>query len=342
MSAFDAYLTPIREDAPAGEDPSVTGVLFELETAAQGTPETQFAPAVDADWKAVRGRCLEVLAVSRDLRVASILCAALLRTDGLPGFRDGIALMRGLVEQLWPSVHPQYDAAGGEDAYERVNPFQNLAAPVGTDGDILKVRRTLRRVPLVKAPRAGAITLAHHLLAKGTEAWPADLGAPPSPALADAAKQEAAVEEWSAVGVSAAGAAADLEAVVAFFKEKAGASTFPSMAPLVKDLKLIAEWLAPPGAVAAVAAGAEAEDGGGAAAGFGGTVRSRQEVELALEAVIAYYKAHEPSSPIPYLLLRTKRLVGMNFMELITELTPESRDKILGLTGPTEDGAPKS
>jgi type VI secretion system protein ImpA len=35
-----------------------------------------------------------------------------------------------------------------------------------------------------------------------------------------------------------------------------------------------------------------------------------------------YYRRHEPSSPIPVLLRRAKRLVSKDFMDIIRDLTP--------------------
>jgi type VI secretion system protein ImpA len=59
-------------------------------------------------------------------------------------------------------------------------------------------------------------------------------------------------------------------------------------------------------------------------------------VVIALDSIIAYYKQQEPSSPVPFILARVRRLVIMNFMEVITELNPDALDKILNVTGPVQ------
>jgi type VI secretion system protein ImpA len=168
---------------------------------------------------------------------------------------------------------------------------------------------------------------------------------------------EAAVKELDPATVAQVASTAEeclglLAAIDRSFKDNAGEASFPSFEPLRKELKHITAWLggaAAPGADAAGqtavdggdAAGGETISGGGAAVaagpGFSGAVRNRDDAVRALDAVIAYYRAVEPSSPVPYLLKRAKRLATMDFMQVMMELSPESRDKILLATGPVED-----
>ncbi len=53
-----------------------------------------------------------------------------------------------------------------------------------------------------------------------------------------------------------------------------------------------------------------------------GVVRSRDDVLLLLDKICRYYTDYEPSSPVPLILNRTKRLVTMNFLDILKELTP--------------------
>ena len=77
---------------------------------------------------------------------------------------------------------------------------------------------------------------------------------------------------------------------------------------------------APAGADGAPDAG---EAGGAAAAGPPGTIRSPQDATRALEAVAEYFRRNEPSSPVPLLLDRAKRLVSKSFLEVLEEMAPE-------------------
>jgi len=351
MSSIDSLLAPVRDDAPCGDDPSSSGALYELETAIQGKPETQFSPAEEPDWKELEGRVREVAATTKDLRVAALLTAALLRTRGLEGLRDGFKLIRGYLETFWEEAYPRLDASDNNDPTERINALTSLAAPIATDGDLLKILVGLRKAPMISVPRAGVFTLEHYLHVKGLIAWPETAGQAPTSGLLDGAVKEAGEEVVTKLATATSDILAELAEIEAIFKQKAGPSQFPTFDPLRKELKLLAAWLPLPrkpddagaDSAAAGAAGGGVAGGGAGGPSIGGVVRSRDDVIKALDAIMAYYHAYEPSSPAPFLLQRVKRIVQMNFMELITELTPETMDRIIMLTGPLQNSSePKS
>jgi type VI secretion system protein ImpA len=67
---------------------------------------------------------------------------------------------------------------------------------------------------------------------------------------------------------------------------------------------------------------------GAAGAGDGpalsGVVKSRQDAIRALDAVAAYFRQTEPSSPIPLFLERAKRLVSKDFLEVLADIAPDA------------------
>jgi type VI secretion system protein ImpA len=113
-------------------------------------------------------------------------------------------------------------------------------------------------------------------------------------------------------------------------RSEGGSEASPDFAtlstPLARTLKLINDQLAtrsPSTSAAADGTGASSEAGGGGAVAIGG-IRSRQDAERALDAVAAFFRTNEPSSPIPLLLERAKRLVAKDFLEVLAELAPEA------------------
>src|SRR5439155_25440351 len=108
-------------------------------------PEQQIGstvvPAEDPDWKVVQKQATELLARSKDLRVATQLAAALLRTGGWAGFAQGLAVLRGLSERYWDGLHPRRDPADDNDPTQRVNILMSLASP--------EVLAAVRVTPLV-------------------------------------------------------------------------------------------------------------------------------------------------------------------------------------------------
>jgi len=288
-----------------------------------------------------------VAMTTKDLRVASILTATLLRTGGLAGFHSGLQLIRGYLDNFWPEVFPLLDATENNDPSERVNALSNLAAPFGSDGDLLKIIAGLRKAPLLSAPRTGRYGLEHYMVVRELTTWPADAGPAPTETLLDAAKQEVGVDGVLAVVTEARGIVDDLNALEQTFKDKAGPQQFPSFELLRREFKLIITWLAvadaSTGEAGAVAeGGAVATTGGGGGPSIGGAVRNREDVLRALEAVINYYRTFEPSSPVPFLLKRAIRLATMDFLEVMNELTPEAREKIILVVGSVDAPAGKT
>ena len=61
----------------------------------------------------------------------------------------------------------------------------------------------------------------------------------------------------------------------------------------------------------------------------------------ALDRIIAYYARSEPSSPVPMLLERAKRMVGADFLTIIKEMAPDGVQNVhlIGGIVETEDDA---
>src|SRR4051812_13837475 len=95
-------LQPVTPEQPCGPDLSYDPRLDQLETILLGKPEidigTYKKPAEAPDWRELKDKSAELLAQSKHLRIAMMLCCALLRTGGLGGFRDGVQLLAGLLE----------------------------------------------------------------------------------------------------------------------------------------------------------------------------------------------------------------------------------------------------
>jgi type VI secretion system protein ImpA len=68
-----------------------------------------------------------------------------------------------------------------------------------------------------------------------------------------------------------------------------------------------------------------------------GEIASRAEVIRVLDSVLRYYVQYEPSSPVPVLLSRAKRLVPKSFMQIMEDLAPDSMQQMLVFQGNAED-----
>jgi len=348
MAAIDleALLGEVSPDAPCGEDLSYDPEYLELDRAAQGTPEQvmgdETIEAVEANWSEVASRSAGLLGRSKDLRVALYLALAALRLEGLPGLRDGLALLRGLLETYWDGLHPQLDPDDDNDPTERVNIIESLAQPEGSFQDPMMFIRRAREAPLTDSKQLGRFSQRDLLIATGEVAAPEGEAAPLSIEQINAAFEDTDTETLQATAQAAAEAAEHVASIDAFLIEKVGADQAAQLDAFKKAIdevgKPLQEQLARrgygvPGTEEAPAAEAAEAGPGGAPKALTGEITSPQDVLLALDKICRYYETHEPSSPVPLLLRRAQRLVSKNFVEVIQDLSPQAMQQIDLITG---------
>jgi type VI secretion system protein ImpA len=111
---FEALIAPIPGDLPAGTAMSFA-VRDRLEQCRREEDPESYSPRDPlrpahprlADWNEIIRLAQETLAgTSKDLLVAARLTEALLKQHGFGGFKDGLHLLRLLVEQCWDRLQP--------------------------------------------------------------------------------------------------------------------------------------------------------------------------------------------------------------------------------------------
>src|SRR5688500_13476434 len=100
-------LAPISVEDASGRNLEYDAEFAALDRAAQGKPEQMMGaavvPAEEPDWKVVAKAAQALFARTKDLRVSVHLAKALLRTGGIEGFSEALAVLRGLVDGYWDS-----------------------------------------------------------------------------------------------------------------------------------------------------------------------------------------------------------------------------------------------
>ncbi|WP_323010949.1 ImpA family type VI secretion system protein [Paracoccus sp. (in: a-proteobacteria)] len=71
--------------------------------------------------------------------------------------------------------------------------------------------------------------------------------------------------------------------------------------------------------------------------GLPARLASRAEVETCLDLIIDFYERGEPASPLPHLARRMKKMVPMNFLQLMEELAPGGMKEFRNVAGVTEN-----
>jgi type VI secretion system protein ImpA len=62
-------------------------------------------------------------------------------------------------------------------------------------------------------------------------------------------------------------------------------------------------------------------------------ITGRTDVIAMLDRVCEYYARHEPSSPIPLLLMRARGLVDKSFIDIVRDLAPDGLAQLSNVTG---------
>lgn len=239
-STLQTLLAPVSDDAPAGPDLEYDPDFLRLERDSAIRAERSLGDAVIAaeepDWDKVQTLALELSRRSRDLRVASRLGAAWLRLRGLPGWADTLALIHGLLEQHWDSVHPQLDADDDNDPTSRVNALVGLSDPMGLLG-------ALRTTAFVQSPRLGRFSLRDLRVANGSIKL-ADGQSGPSLAEIEACCLDCALETLAASAQAITDALARTRAIDALLTERLGTAA-PDLRPLLTDLRELERFVLP-------------------------------------------------------------------------------------------------
>jgi type VI secretion system protein ImpA len=215
----------------------------------------------------------------------------------------------------------------------RVNALSDLA-----EGPTVSA---LQRTPLVTGP-LGKFSLRDFAIAKG------ELPPPPDQTPADMARIEAAFEGANLADLEATlsiikRTREDLGAIDLLLTEKAGAARATSLGRLtglldqaISEVGTRVERRQPVDPEPTAANGEGANGAGGVAPagrGMSGQIRSRDDVIKALDLICAYYDRSEPSSPLPLLMRRAKRLVKMNFVDIIKDMAPDAMSQVTLIGG---------
>jgi type VI secretion system protein ImpA len=336
----DQFLSPISEESPSGENLEYDAAFGELERVAAGKAQRQsgdeIIEAEPPQWRDVADQAAALLERTRDLRVTFYLTHAALNIDGFAGLAAGLRLTHGLLDTLWDSVHPQLDKDDNDDPTFRINSVSSLG------GD--NVIDSLRKVPLAASRVAGRFSLRDVRLASG-ELPAGEKDKVPEAALVDAAFADTDLAELTATDAAVKEAAATLDAIIKVLDTRAGSqAATPKVEDLQKELRAIQLVLKPQlekRGVAVAAADGEAPGAGvaGSAGAAGpaavGQIRTREDAVRVIDQVSDFFRKNEPSSPVPLLLQRAKRLVAKDFLEILRDLTPDGVSQAEAIGGIT-------
>lgn len=330
---LEQLLAEAAEDPPCGPNLEYDAAFLALEQQAQGKPEQQFGDTVIAaeepQWGQVRESAMELLGRSKDVRIAVYLVRSLVSLDGLPGLASGLKLVHHLLERYWDCVHPQLDPDDDNDPTMRLNALAPLV-------DSETMLRELRRAPFIRSRSVGQVLVRDVEVAMGKLPAPAD-GPTVSMEQVESMARSIAAENPGSLEVVRE-AAQTLRAVHGMLVEKVGGDRAPDVRPLANVLTPLVNVCNAALAASAPTATVGVQEEGAtapavAAAAVSGEIRTRDDAIRLLERVCDFLERQEPSNPAPLLIRRAKRLMTMNFVDIISDMAPDSLAQVRNIAG---------
>lgn len=322
--------------------------------------------AVDLDWAAIVEDARELAKSGRDLRLLVIVARALANENGFDGLAAGLTLLSRTISEYWDSLHPSLreNPSRREAAMRRINAlFQIENTDDGLLGDLafntvlnprgigvitgadMAAASLNRSGFLSEAPKGLGEKEMAELLTKHEARVNRVTGA----CRAMAAERPDELVALLGAITAAQAAVSDLEAVLQphVLENDLGVKFGDLMQFLnrVSQPLLAAKGNAPAATVAddvsviidtvadqvPVAAASSAKPVNGSV--VPSTLGSRGDVERCLDLIIDFYERTEPSSPIPHLAKRMRKMVPMNFLQLMEEVAPGGIKEFRGIAG---------
>lgn len=343
LADLHALMHAVEPHSPSGDDLAYTDSYAEMERLAHGRSEQQYGKTIfdaqEPDWKSLQEHALELAACTHDLRVGVYLTQGLIRTCGIGGMADGLELLACWLTHEWETLHPALDPEDGPEALERSNILLELC-------DYERTLRGLLQAPLAVSPDHGDCTL-HDVRTARSDRRAEHLRRQLT--LLDiqvifAAVDRSAVETTRADVVRAE---QSLVEIVGIFEEKTGTSpNLEPIAAMLKEIRGIIDEMMPDETVQQPKASVStafpmgnsvSSEADGPAAGVP-MIGSRRDVVATLDALCDYYSHNEPSSPVPLILRRARRLVEMDFVDIVRNLAPDGLADVSRWVGSLDSG----
>jgi len=354
-----ALLAPISPEQPSGVSLRYDPVYREVESARRcddvNLPQGIWEQALkQADWPLAERLCREALLKrSKDLQLAGWLAEAWVYLRGVEGLSDGAHLMRGLLDQLWDSVHPQMEDGDIEfrqapcEWFARNLDLALLSVPLAAGRSAAGLCWTLGEWDAVLRNELHAAQAAKGMRGR-------DQGAPPQERLTRAHFMAAAAatpaEFYQRLHAAIDAAAAALERLGESLHARLGVAA-PNFGAIGERLALCCSALQeldclpqlrddgqsaadmPDLADLADDAAAQAR-----APHWRGAVQNRDDAYRMLDQAADYLLRTEPHSPAPYLVKRAVGWGKLPLTELLEELLDSESDlkqiyRLLGTAG---------
>ena len=335
------WQAPISEESPSGDDLEYSQEFAELEAAATQTPEQEFGdvliPAKAPEWQRVLELATALSKRSHDLRVLLLLARAATRLRGGEGLAYVLGVTEGLLREKWSTVHPQTIVDGVDDPHVRYGVLCEFAAPDGLVADLRQATglqsalgvlsvRDLERLVEQGAVEVNGISITRSQVDEMVR---------------DMLLLNQNPSQWVDSVLKSLGGMQEI------LEKRLGGELVPDWGALRRPLgrargvlhgesgrQLIGSGM-PPSAITE----GPGHQVAGAAMPWLDSIASRADVIKAMDAICTYLEHHEPTNPAPLLVRRAKRLMGMSFVEIVQDMSPDGINQVMFIAGQDQNGS---
>ena len=329
---IDALVAPLSDDQPSGPDLYGDLKRQQIEQAFERSISDGSASENSASkWQDTIDLIVEQCDVTRDLWLPVYLMRAAAQAGQFDLVVEAAGFLAALIETRWADVHPQLEDLG---FIGRKTPCESLTRI----GDFLG---PLERMPLVVHPRLGSFSGAD--IEKFREKGPKADGFGEFRLTIDALGEQG-LDQASAGLDALSDAIRSVDATLTANADGDTGTNFKPTLDLLAKMKKAVTSFMPQAAVEDSSGSNETESAGGSGTmdyqpsgpGFSGGINSRQDVTRAIDAICSYYERAEPSSPIPLLIKRSKRLVSASFLDIVRDIASDGLSQVENLRGKDE------
>ena len=323
----DSLVQPLGEQSPCGDDLAETPEFAQLAAgfrkhlAEELMIEGELKDDPPPSFENLLETTLDLLGRSRDLRLGAYALWSCIQTDRLAGLREGLRLLRGLIDGLWSSgLYPLCEDAS--DPWERTNVIGELNAKAGKRG-LFPVQDALRRVPMIESRQHGRWSLRQILLARG-ELNPSEGEQVPELSKINQTMGEQTPEDlqaWADLLGESIELTREIESGVSSGSAGSGSVALGDLRAQIEAMQgVISGELASRGYGTDEADAQAAVPGQGGAGAISGEVANRDQVRLAMDKILRYYEGNEPGSPVPMFVRAAQKLVTMSFFDIMAKV----------------------
>lgn len=334
---IEELLAPIDGETRVGLNPEndSSSERFEIENAF--AVSISDVPASDDnsqkhDWVATAKKIYDYFAVSKDIWLSISLIRAGANANRLDIVALGTGSLKGLLERYWDDFYPTLAEV---DFIGRVTPCNALLSPSG-------FLRPIQAIPVIKDRRFGNFSCAELIrFSTGDGAQDGYDSFLTALKTCDMGALTQALDYYQKI-------LQDFRDIDGLFDANStdGDGNYLGQGPNFQELYTILENCqraligivpdgnAPVNADEQVPTDETNEDALSLRAGSVSTsinsanIESRKDVIRTIDAICNYYARKEPGSPVPLLLARAKSWVDMAFLDIMTDLSPDSLEKL--------------